>query len=185
MFEILAALSASAAAGLRIALPLLLIGLFHGKNLWSEVPLLSSVSQPLLFGLLISWSVVELCASKKLLGQRFLQSVELLLSPGVGAIMGLAVASTTPIPNWIIAVVGGSLALVFQLVQIGWFYRLRGLPIWAVIMQDTLCIILVFFATDSPISGGLITLVLLFLAVRSAKQWYKWYLGGKRKQRVL
>ncbi|MEM7727178.1 MAG: DUF4126 domain-containing protein [Cyanobacteria bacterium P01_A01_bin.45] len=185
MFEILAALSASAAAGMRIALPLLLIGLIHGRNSWSEVPLLSNVSPPLLLGLLTSWSLVELCASKKMLGQRFLQSVELLFSPLVGAIMGLAVASTTPIPACIIAVVCGSLALVLQLVQVGWFYRLRGLPIWAVVMQDTLCIVLVFFATDSPLSGGLITLILLFLAVRSAKQWYKWYIEGKRRQKLL
>ena len=185
MFEILAALSASAAVGMRIALPLLAIGLIHGENFWSEIPLLSNVSPSLLFGLLTSWSIVEICASKKVLGQRFLQSVELILSPVIGAIMGLTVASATSIPNWIIAIVCGSLALVLQLVQIGWFYRLRGLPIWAVIMQDSLCVVLIFFATDSPLSGGLITLVLLFFAIRSAKQWYRWYQEGKKRQRLL
>jgi hypothetical protein len=89
MIDILAALSASAAAGIRIALPLLFIGLLQGSSLWSEVPLLSQVSTPLLLFLLTSWSVVEIFASKKLLGQRVLQVFHLLLAPLVGAIMGV------------------------------------------------------------------------------------------------
>jgi hypothetical protein len=175
MIEILATLSASAAAGIRIAIPLLIVGLLQGSNSWSNVPVLSRISAPLLLGCLISWSLVELFASKKLWGQRILQIIQLLLSPLVGAIMGLAVVSATITPNWLIILIGSSLALVLQLVQVGWFYRLRGLPLWAVFLQDMLCIALVLFAFDAPWQGGVIALVLLWFAVRSAKEWYKWY----------
>jgi Domain of unknown function (DUF4126) len=181
MIELFAALSASAAAGIRTALPLLLIGLMQGSNLWSDVPILSYISSPVLLGLLSCWSMVELFASKRLLGQRLIQLVQLLLSPFVGAIMGLAVASATATPNWLIALIGGLLALVLQLVQVGWFYRLRGLPLWAVLIQDTLCVALVLFAFGAPREGGLIALLLLLFAVRSIKQWYDWYYQGKRQ----
>jgi hypothetical protein len=174
MIEILAMLSASAAAGMRIGIPLLIIGLLHGSNLWSQTPILSEFSPQILLGCLTSWSLLELFASKKLLGQRIIQVVQLFLSPLAGAIMGLAVASATATPNWLIALIGGLLALVLQLVQIGWFYRLRGLPLWAVFLQDTLCIALVLFAFDAPWQGGVIALILLWFAVRSAKQWYDW-----------
>ncbi|MEH1846977.1 MAG: DUF4126 domain-containing protein [Nostoc sp.] len=175
MIEILATLSASAAAGIRIGTPLLIIGLLQGSDLWSQVPILSHISPPILLSCLICWSLIELLASKKLWGQRLLQLVQLLMSPGVGAIMGLAVATATATPNWLIALIGGLLALVLQLVQVGWFYRLRGLPLWAVFLQDTLCITLVLFAFDAPWQGGLIALILLWFAVGSAKQWYDWY----------
>ncbi|WP_414545821.1 DUF4126 domain-containing protein [Nostoc sp. CCY0012] len=179
MIGILATLSASAAAGMRIGIPLLIISLLRGINLWSEMPILSRISPPILLGCLISWSLVELLASKRLWGQRFLQLIQLLLSPLVGAIMGLAVAAATETPNWLIVLIGGSLALVLQLVQVGWFYRLRGLPLWAVFLQDILCIALVLFAFDAPWQGGLIALLLLWFAVRSAKQWYDWYRQGR------
>ncbi len=175
MVEILAALSASAAAGIRIALPLLFIGLLQGTNLWSQIPILSQISSPALLGILTSWSCVELFASKKLIGQRVLQILQLLFSPLVGAIMGLAVASATAVPNWLIAFIGGLLALVLQLVQVGWFFRLRGLPVWATFIQDGLCIALVVFAFDAPKQGGLIALILLWLALRSGNYWYRWY----------
>lgn len=184
MIEILATLSASAAAGMRIGMPLLIIGLLQGSNLWSQVPILSHISPNVLLWSLTSLSVIELYASKKLLGQRLLQMLQLILSPLVGAIMGLAVASATSTPSWLIASVGGLLALVLQLVQIGWFYRLRGLPLWAVFLQDTLCIALVLFAFDAPWQGGLIALILLWFAVRSAKQWYDWYHTSRRKRAV-
>jgi hypothetical protein len=179
MIEILATLSASAAAGMRIGIPLLIIGLLQGSHFWSQVPILSHISPPVLLGLFTIWSLIELFASKKLTGQRVLQVVQLLLSPLVGAIMGLAVASATATPNWLIALIGGLLALVLQLVQVGWFYRLRGLPLWAVFLQDTLCVALVLFAFDAPWQGGLIALVLLWFALRSAKQWYDWYWKGR------
>ncbi|MFM7405392.1 MAG: DUF4126 domain-containing protein [Cuspidothrix sp.] len=181
MIEILAILSASAAAGMRIGIPLLVIGIVQGDQLWSQMPILSRISPHVLFGLLTSWSLFEIFASKKLIGQRIIQQVHLLLSPFVGAVMGLGVASATKTPIWLIALIGGLSALVFQLVLVGWFYRLRGLPIWAVFLQDVLCITLVFFAVDAPRQGGLIALLMLWLAIRSAKYWYDWYKEGKRK----
>ena len=69
MIELLAVLSLSAALGLRVAFPLLLIGLIQGDLLWSNVPFLSSVHPQLLFGLLMSWSLSELILPKWLLGQ--------------------------------------------------------------------------------------------------------------------
>ncbi|MFM5981805.1 MAG: DUF4126 family protein, partial [Sphaerospermopsis kisseleviana] len=83
---------------------------------------------------------------------------------------------------WLIALVGGLLALVLQLVQLGWFYRLRGLPLWAVFLQDSLCIVLVIFAVDAPQQGGLIALILLWFAVRSAAQWYHWYWENRKNR---
>ncbi|HLO84672.1 MAG TPA: DUF4126 domain-containing protein [Nostocaceae cyanobacterium] len=175
MIEILATLSASAAAGIRIGTPLLIIGLLQGSNFWSQMPILSGISPRVLVYLFTIWTAFELFASKKLLGQRLLQMVQLLLSPLVGAIMGLAVASAAEVPNWLIAGVCGLLALVLQLVQIGWFYRLRGLPLWAAFLQDTLSVALVLFAFDAPWQGGVIALILLWFAVHSAKHWYDWY----------
>lgn len=185
MIEILGPLSASAAAGMRIALPLLVIGLYS-HDLWYRVPILARISPPVVLGILTSWSLFELFASKKLLGQRVLQVVQLVLSPIVGAIMGITVAQIAGAPVWllwIVAVVGGLLALVLQLVQFGWFYRLRGLPLWVVFIQDVLCISLVIFAFDAPTSGGLIAMLLLWLAIRSSKGWYRWYKGNKRFSR--
>lgn len=180
MVELLAALSASAAGGMRIALPLLLIGLLHGDSLWERVPILSRIHPQVVLGVLVSWSLFELFASKRLLGQRVLQIVQLLFSPMVGAIMGMAIArATTEAGTWlvgIIGLVGGLLALVLQLVQAGWFYRLRGLPLWAILAQDTLCISLILFAFDAPQQGGIIALLLLWLAIRSSKDWYRWYI---------
>lgn len=182
MIEILAALSASAAAGMRIALPLLVIGILPNTSLWASVPLLSRLPPPVVLGVLTSWSLFEFFASKKLLGQRVLQVIQLAFSPIVGAILGIAVAQITGTSTWllwIVAVVGGLLAFVLQLVQVGWFYRLRGLPLWAVFIEDALCIFLVIFAFDAPQQGGLIALILLWLALRSSKEWYRWYRGRK------
>jgi hypothetical protein len=180
MIEILAALSASAAAGMRIALPLLVIGLLRSDSLWYSVPLLSRIPPSVLVGILTSWSLFELFASKKLLGQRVLQVVQLLFSPVVGAILGIAVAQFAGAPTafvWIVGIVGSLLAFVLQLVQVGWFYRLRGLPLWVVFIQDVLCVALVIFALDAPQQGGLIALLLLWLAIRSSTQWHHWYRG--------
>ena len=93
--------------------------------------------------------------------------------------MGGAIASLTAVylshetqtPLWIFAVVGALLALVLQLVQVGWFYRLRGIPLWGVWLQDILCLLLVLFAFGYPHQGGLIAMILLWLAVRSATMW--------------
>ncbi|MDJ1171910.1 DUF4126 domain-containing protein [Roseofilum sp. BLCC_M154] len=179
MVELLAALSASASAGLRIALPLLVIGLLHGDSLWSRVPILSLIPPQVVLAVLVSWSLFELVAPKKLLGQRVQQLLQVVFSPVVGTIMGMAIAQTaleqTPWMIWIVGGVGGILALVLQLVQAGWFYRLRGIPLWAIFLQDLLCVFLVLFAFDAPQQGGLIALLLLWLAIRSSKEWYRWY----------
>ncbi|MEG4270315.1 MULTISPECIES: DUF4126 domain-containing protein [unclassified Microcoleus] len=183
MVGLLAALSASAAGGMRIALPLLLIGLLRIDKLWSEIPLLSGVPPQVAIAILVSWSLLELFASKTFVGQRVLQIVQIIFSPIVGAIMGIAIAQVSSIDEiiahpwmlWIIGIVGGLLALVLQLVQAGWFYRLRGLPIWVIFLQDVLCISLVLFAFDAPRQGGLVAMMLLWLAIRSSKEWYRWY----------
>ena len=174
MIELLAVLSLSAAVGLRIALSLLLIGLIHGDLLWSHVPVLSAVHPQVLFGFLTSWSLSELILPKWLLGQRVLQGIQLLLSPLVGAIASLTIVYLSQnhlTPPWILGMVGGLLALVLQLVQVGWFYRLRGIPRWGTCLQDFLCLTLVFSAFDAPHEGGLLALMLLWLAIRSSVLW--------------
>ncbi len=185
MVEILAVLSASAAAGLRIGLPLLLIGLLRG-NLWFDVPLLSQIQPQVVVGVLVSWSLFEVFASKKLLGQRIVQLVQLVFSPVAGTIVGIAVARATGIVDWLaglLGIIGGLLALVLQLVQVGWFFRLRGFPIWAIFAQDFLCIILVLLALDAPEQGGFIAMLLLWLAIRSSSAWYRWYVEKGPKGR--
>ncbi|WP_219907595.1 DUF4126 domain-containing protein [Aphanothece hegewaldii] len=170
---ILAVLSAAAAAGIRIALPLLMIGMSQNE-LWFKVPLLSRFDPQVLVAILISWSLFELFGSKNLLGQRVLQLIQLIFSPLVGALMSLTIANIIEFPVqllWIIAIVGGSLAFVIQLVQVGWFFRLRGIPIWATFMNEILCIILVILSLKSPEKGGLIALLLLWLVIRSAGAW--------------
>ncbi len=186
MIELLAALSAAAAVGVgRIALPLLLIGLLRGENLWDEVPILGAIAPSVVVGVLVSWSLFELVASTQLLGQRILQVVQLGFSPIVGAIMGVAIVRTTELPAWltgIIATVCALLALVMQLVQVGWFYRLRGLPLWVVLCQDMLCIALVVFALRDPQQGGLVAMLLLWFALRSSVEWRRWYVEQSAPQ---
>ncbi|AFY76375.1 MAG: DUF4126 domain-containing protein [Hydrococcus sp. C42_A2020_068] len=180
---LLAVLSASAAAGMRIALPLLILGLLRSDELWSNVPVLSNFDPKVVLTVLTSWSLFELFGSKSLLGQRTLQAIELVFSPFVGALMGITVVNITRLeipPIWLIGLVGGLLALVLKLVQVGWFFRLRGLPIWMVCLEDVLCICLVFFALKAPEQGGLIAIFLLWLAVRSSQEWRRWYLEKKK-----
>jgi hypothetical protein len=177
MLELLAVLSVSASAGMRIALPLLLIGLFYSDG-WSQIPLLSEIPPSLALGILVSWSLFELFASKNRSGQRLLQGVQIFFSPLVGTIVAIAVARVLIPSEWLIGLlggVGGLLALVLQLVQTGWFYRLRQVPLWVIFVQDILCVALVVFAFDAPRHGGLIALLLLWLAIRSSKDWQRWY----------
>ena len=187
MLELLAVLSASAAAGFRLALPLLLIGLLYGDSLWSQVPILSRMNPSFVLGVLVGWSLLEIFASKNRSGQRFLQAVQLVFSPIVGVIIGVAIARITTKPEWLVwllGTTGGVLALVLQLVQTGWIYRLKQVPVWVVFAQDALCVALVFFAFDAPKQGGLIALLLLWIAVRSSKEWHQWYTQqtGSKKQ---
>ncbi len=180
---VLAVLSISAAASMRLALPLLIISLFYSQEFWSDVPVLKHFDPRVVLGISISWSLLELFISKKLLGQRILQIIQLLFSPILGAIIAIALAQIAQInftPFWLIGLLGAIFALVLTIVQIGWFFRLRGLPIWAVIAQDFLGILLVFLAFASPIEGGLIALLLLWLAIRSSTAWRNWHLESKK-----
>ncbi len=180
---VLAVLSISAAASMRLALPLLIISLFYSQEFWSDVPVLKYLDPRVVLGISIAWSVLELFISKKLLGQRILQIIQLLFSPILGGMIAVALAQIAEVdftPVWLIGLLGGIFALVLTIVQVGWFFRLRGLPIWAVFLQDVLGILLVFLAFASPIEGGLIALLLLWLAIRSSTAWRNWYLGSKK-----
>jgi Domain of unknown function (DUF4126) len=180
MLEILlAVLSASAAAGMRIALPLLVMGLLYGGTLWAQMPILSAISPPVLLGILVSWALLELFASTNRLGQRVLQVVQLFCSPILGGIMGIAIAQATDLPTAVVqvlGVVGSLLALVLQLVQVGWFYRVGTIPLWVTLAQDIICVSLVLFAFGgAPAQGGILALLLLWFAIRNAKSWQTWY----------
>lgn len=180
LVEVLAVLSAAAAAGMRIALPLLLVGIIQG-NLWENVPFLSMFPPSVVIIVLVSWSIVELFGSKKFLGQRIIQLVQLIGSPFVGVLVALTVLkdmNSAFQPVWLLAGIGGLLALVLTLVQIGWFFRLQRLPLWFVFGEDILCVILVVYAFKAPINGGLIAILLLWLAVRSSSTWYRWQQGS-------
>ncbi len=177
--ELLAVLSISAATGLRLALPLLLIGLLSG-HLWAQVPLLSQIPPTIVVGGLVSWALLELVLSKDRWVRRIFQSIELLLSPMVGAIAGIAIVRMFGLEVWHILIpglLGGLLALVIQLVQVGWLYRVQTPPLWVVFAQDFLCVCLVLFAFDAPQQGGLIALLLLWLALRTSNLWRQWYLA--------
>ncbi|NJP10548.1 MAG: DUF4126 domain-containing protein [Leptolyngbyaceae cyanobacterium RU_5_1] len=178
MLELLAVLSASAAAGMRVALPLLLIGLLYGGSLWSQVPILSGIDPHVVLGVLVSWSLVEIFASKNRAGQRLLSGIQLMFSPIVGAIMGVAVVRATVTLEslvWLLGITGGLLACVLQLVQTGWFYRMKRIPLWVIFAQDVLCVALVFSAFRAPQQGGLVALLLLWLSIRTSKEWHSWY----------
>lgn len=175
--EILAILSISAATGLRLALPLLLIGLMSGAKLWANVPVLSAVPPMLVVGVLVSWSIAELMLSKDAVSQRFFQTLELLLSPLVGAMAGIAIARTVGLEGWVYGLLGmisALLAMVIQLLQVGWFYRPRRPPVWLFFALDGLCIALVFLAFDAPRQGGIIALLLLWLVIRTSTVWRNW-----------
>jgi hypothetical protein len=176
LIGLLAILSASAAAGMRIGLPLLLTGLLQ-NNLWSEVPLLSRINPRVLIAVLTSWSLLELLASKRLLGQRILQLIQLVFTPIVGGLMALTMVKWLQIDIfslWLTAGLGAIFALVLKLVQVGWFFRLRGLPLPLVLLEDLLCVVLVLFAFKAPENGGIIAMLLLWLALRSSTAWRRW-----------
>jgi len=176
--SILGVLAISAAAGMRIALPLLIISLIDNQTFWSNVPLLSKIHPQVLLTILISWSLFELFGSKKLLGQRTLQLIQLALSPIVGLLLAIAAGKffdydTTQL--WLIGISGGLLAFLLQLVQVGWFFRLRGTPPWMAFSKDVLSVLLVLYALKAPEEGGLIAMMLLWIAIRSSSEWKKWY----------
>lgn len=175
--EILAILSIAAATGLRVALPLLVIGLMSGEQLWANVPLLSKLPPALCIGLLMSWSTAELMLSKDTYKQRVFQIAELILSPGVAALAAIAVARTLNLAPWISVigtVVSALLALAIQLLQVGWFYRPKRPPGWLFFVIDGLCITLAFLTFDAPRQGGIIALLLLWLVIRTSYVWKSW-----------
>lgn len=186
MVELLSVISAAAAVGLRLALPLLVVALVYGQKTLLTVPVLSRIPSTLVLGFLIAWALLEMFGSKRLLSQRSLQILQLALSPVCGVVIALAIVkikSVDPGLTWLMAGIGGLLAFVLQLVQAGWFYRLRGLPSWVVVLEDALSILLVFAAFGAPKEGGLIALVLLWFAIRSAKEWRDRYIRAKRQRR--
>lgn len=175
--EILAILSIAAATGLRVALPLLVIGLMSGQALWANVPLLSRLPPALCVGFLVSWSAAELLLSKDSYKQRIFQIAELILSPGVAMLAAIAVARTLGLAPWvslITTVVSALLALVLQLLQVGWFYRPKQPPGWLFFVIDGLCVMLAFLAFDAPRQGGVIALLLLWLVIRTSYVWQRW-----------
>ena len=187
---ILAVLSVSVAVGMRTALPLLVISLIYTQKqeLWSQVPILNYIDPRIILAISISWSILELIFSKKLLGQRSLQIIQLFFSPIVGTLVAIGVIHLTQIdftPIWLIGVIGAVVALVVTLVKLGWFFRLRGLPIWVTVIEDFLCVGLIFFAFNAPKEGGIIALLLIWLALRSSNTWREWYLKGKKQQREI
>ncbi len=173
MIEVLAALSASAAMGIRIALPLLGLELLRGEALWAGIPILSAIAPSIRLAFLCSWSMLELLVSKQLLGQRWLQIVMLVISPLAGAFAATSNAKFLPI--WIIAILGGLFALLLQSVQSAWWYRQQRLLLRVVFAQDLLSILLVFLAVNKPQIGGIISLSLLWWAIRSYQSSAKWY----------
>ncbi len=180
--ELLAVLSISAAAGFRLALPLLMIGLLS-EDLWYQVPLLSKFPQSWLVGVLVSWTLAEILFSKEKIIQRLFQSVELFLSPGVGAIAGIAVARTFELDRNLIILlgcIGGIVAFLIHLIQVGWLYRLKQPSIGWIFAEDFLCVCLVLFAFDAPQQGGVIALLLVWLALRTSYAWQRWHVKGNQ-----
>lgn len=182
--EILAILAIAAATGLRVAMPLLLIGLMSGNQLWGNVPLLSQLPPALVIGVLAGWSMAELLLSKDPYSQRIFQIIESLCSPLVGAIAGVALARTLVLDNWLhfgLGLTSALLALVIQLLQVGWFYRPKRPPLWVFFVVDGLCIFLAYLAFDFPNGGGIIALLLLWLVIRTSYIWRNWSRKGSYK----
>ena len=181
MIEVLAALSASAAVGIRVALPLLCLELLRGEALWSSIPILSAIHPLVRLAILCSWSLLELLISKSLLGRRLLQIIMLITSPIAGAIAPISIAQSLPL--WIVCILGGLFAFLLQSVQTAWFYRQPRRSLWYVFAQDILAILLAFLAVNKPQLGGIISLSLLWWAIRSYQDLANWYNKQKLRDR--
>ncbi|BAW95849.1 hypothetical protein NIES970_07630 [[Synechococcus] sp. NIES-970] len=174
----LAVLSAAAAAGMRIGLPLLIILLLYSDELVANLPVIGWLPPRVLVAIFTMWAVFELFGSKRLLGQRILQAIALVFSPIAGAVLSLTVAQVIRLefePLWLVGLIGALVAFVLKLTLTGWFFRLRGLPLWWSFLEDFLCVVLVLFAFQSPEQGGIIAMILLWLAVRSSTEWKRYY----------
>ncbi|HIK37096.1 MAG: DUF4126 domain-containing protein [Geminocystis sp.] len=180
--EALAILSASAAGGLRVGLPLLIVLLVRLER--RDISIVSSLHFQVIVGILISWSLFELVGNKKLVGFRAIQIVQLLTSPLVGGFLAVTVARLLAVslsPVWLLGLVGGLLALVLKLVQVGWFFRLGRIPLVVIFIEDLLSVLLIIFSLKAPKHGGLIALLLLWIALRSSTEWRHQYLRGRKK----
>ena len=184
MIQILAILSASASGGIRLGLPLLIIGLANLEKLWTDLPLLDKIRPEIILAILVSWTFFEFFGTKKLVGLRVIQLVQLILSPLVGGILAVGTAKWvefTDISLWIIGITGGLVALVLRLVLVGWFFRWGKMPIIFIFVEDFLSGILAIFALKAPENGGLIAMILLWLALRSSSEWRSWYLQHQKQ----
>ncbi|MFZ4639773.1 MAG: DUF4126 domain-containing protein [Nodosilinea sp.] len=178
MIEILAVLSIGAATGLRVILPLLLVGLMSGDRLWADIPLVAKLPPNLVLGALVGGSIAELLLSKDRYGQRLLYPAELILSLGVGVLVGIGIGRSLGLPSEFHRVAGlisGLLALVIQFSQVGWFYRPQPLPLWMFFLVDGLCVSLALCSFYAPQLGGITALVLLWLVLRTAYRWRDWF----------
>lgn len=178
MIQVLAVISAAASGGLRIGLPLLIIGLVNLDKLWSEIPLLKHIQPEVLLAILVSITIFEILGTKKMIGLRVIQIIQLILSPIVGAILAVGAANWTNleyVPLWIIAITGGLFALVLRFVLVGLFFRWGKMPIILTLSEDILAVILSLFAFTAPENGGLIAMLLLLLALRISSEWRQWH----------
>jgi hypothetical protein len=110
-----------------------------------------------------------------------------LFTPLVGALMAITVTKLIHFslqPLWMVGLLGGTFALVLKLVQVGWFFRLRGIPPWVTLLEDILCVCLVLFAFKAPKNGGLIAMLLLWIAIRSSTAWRAWYLQSQNDSKL-
>ncbi|MGY6529642.1 MAG: DUF4126 domain-containing protein [Cyanobacterium sp.] len=177
MIQVLAVISAAASGGFRVGLPLLIIGLANLDKLWSEIPLLNRIQPEVLLAILVSITIFEILGTKKMIGLRVIQIIQLILSPVVGAILAVGAANWTNleyVPLWIIATIGGLFALVLRFVLVGLFFRWGKMPIILTVSEDLLAMILALFALTSPENGGLIAMLLLLLALRISSEWRQW-----------
>jgi hypothetical protein len=185
MTPILAVLAAAAAGGFRLALPLLLVLILRREDGWEQVPILGQFSPAVTLGILTGWTIWELLAPTYSWGIRLVQPLQVLFSPLVGWILGVMAAQLVGIPPALwngMGLVGGALALLLQLVQTGWLYRWGRFPAWVILVQDGLCSLLIVFALRAPQQGGLIALMLLWLALRASKDWQRQFQRHRRPQ---
>ena len=115
-----------------------------------------------------------------------LQVIQLIFAPLAGIVLSITAAQILGVefrPLWLLGIVGGLIALVFKLILTGWFFRLRGFPLWWSFTEDILCVILVLFAFRMPQHGGVLATIILWLAVRSATEWKRYYDEGRSPQK--
>jgi len=169
LVAMLTALAAAAAGGMRLSSPLLILVLLSQQlNVCPESQLLAWLCQPGAIVILAFWTLFELIGSRTPLGQRLLQSVQLVLAPVVAAVL---IALILPESNWLYVTSGAALAAILQLVQMGYVFRKGFLPLWFTLTQDLLAMALVFMALGAPLLGGLVALGMVGLALHQAQQW--------------